>query len=116
MLLPLLNVIPSSAASGYHDFLSNPEGYTLRCGDSHSPITAVFQDGEDLVIRYRYTGIAGTPDGELRGTYDLDLNRFDGIYRSLDGQWSGEINFSFCNQREALGSWGFGEGTVVLAR
>ena len=98
----------------YELFLDSPSSYTFKCGCEVGEVLSSTLSGDKLTVKYRYPCGGEMRYGFLEGTYDRDDNRFKGIYNTENKRFYGEINFSFNDSGEALGSWGNGAGKLEM--
>ncbi len=97
-------------------FLENPTNYNFLCtSTSHGEVLKASITSEGiLTIHYASTWEDGDHSGVAFGGYNPENHRFDGRYKTYDGRFEGEINFTFSDTGEAHGTWDHGYGTISI--
>lgn len=102
--------------AGFELFLKSPNQYNFLCTATSKGevISATFTEDGSLAIQYTSFWEDGDHSGKVKGKYDRKSNRFRGTYKTHDGRFSGEINFSFNQKGEADGTWDNGYGKIRM--
>lgn len=98
-------------------FLKDPSRYNFLCTNESrgEVLSASLRNDGTLHLTYSSFWSDGDHSGVVSGTYDRQNNIFNGSYKTHDGRFSGEINFSFNEKGEAFGSWDHGYGVIKIS-
>lgn len=101
---------------GVNTFLKQPSKYNFLCTETSKGevIDASLSESGKMVIEYASFWEDGDHSGKAVGFYDSKKNRFNGTYKTHDGRFTGEMNFSFNEKGEATGTWDNGFGTIKI--
>jgi len=102
---------------GINVFLSDPTRYNFLCTDESrgDVLSASLTNEGTLRLTYSSFWPDGDHSGHLSGWYDSEKNNFVGEYKTNDGRFAGEINFSFNEKGEAFGTWDHGYGVIKIS-